>query len=183
MLLFQTRFSKVNAEGKYPLKKFMKKNFSLILFLVILFQYSCRKKPDAVPVVPASEFINLTLNGVNYSWASTDSLYGARVNSGNGQFYTKILGATHWNITPLKLIDLNFGNGTVAIGAYPSNVSISINTIIASYVTSGNTATANVTEYGTVGNYIGGTAAGQIMQLSSGTFFTFSCSYRVKRII
>ena len=161
----------------------LKKIFSLILFLVILFLYSCRKKPDAIPVVPAGEFINLTLNGVNHSWTSKDSLYGARVNSGNGQFYTRILGATRWNITPLKLIDLNFGNGTVAIGNYPINVSISINTVIASYVTQGNTVTTNVTEYGTVGNYISGTASGQIRETSSGTYFSFSCSYRVKRIM
>ena len=60
----------------------LKKSISLIMFLGILFLYSCRKKPDAVPVVPvvpANEFIDLTLNGVNYSWKNTDSLYGARV--------------------------------------------------------------------------------------------------------
>ena len=155
------------------------------MFLVILFLYSCRKKPDAVPIIPsvsASQFINLTLNGINYSWTSTDSLYGLRANSGNGQFYTIILGATHWNVNPLKLINLNFGDGTVSIGDYPINVSISINTIPASYTTTGNTATTNVTEYGTAGNYIAGTASGQIKQLSSGTYFSFSCSYRVKRI-
>jgi hypothetical protein len=129
-----------------------------------------------------NQFISLTLNGVDYSWTSTDSLYGARVNSGNGQFYTKILGATHWNITPLKIIDFNFGNGTVAIGNYSINVSISINTIIASYVTSGNTATTNVTEYGIVGGYISGTASGQINELNSTTNIPFTMAYRVKRI-
>ena len=161
----------------------MKKKFPLIMFLVILFLYSCRKKPVAVPVVPASEFINLSLNGVNYSWTSKDSLYGARVNAGNGQFYTKILGATHWNVTPMKLIDLNFGNGAVATGNYPGQVSISINTVVASYATTGNTVTTNVTEYGATGNYITGTVSGQIIQLSSGTNFPFTCDFRVKRIM
>ncbi len=161
----------------------MKKKFLLMTFLLVLFLYSCRKKPDVVPVTPATEFINLSFNGVNYSWTAKDSLYGARVNSGNGQFYTKILGATHWNITPLKLIDLGFGNGTVAAGSYPCNVSISLNTVTASYSTSGNPATTNVTEYGTTGNYIAGTVSGQIVQLSSGANFPFTCSYRVKRIM
>ena len=162
----------------------MKKKFSLIMFLVILFLYACHKKPVAAPVpVPANEFVNLTLNGVDYSWKSTDSLYGMRVNAGNGQFYTKILGATRWNISPLKLIDLSFGDGNVAIGTYPINVSVFINNVPASYVTSSNTATTNVTEYGTTGNYIAGTASGQIVQISSGASVSFSCSYRVKRIM
>ena len=78
------------------------------------------------------------------------------------------------------MIDLNFGNDTVAIGNYPVSVSISINTVIASYATAGNTATTNVTEYGTAGKYIAGTVSGQIIQLSSGTNFSFTGSYRVK---
>ena len=65
----------------------MKRNYPLIMFLVILFLYSCRKKPDAPPIVPADEFLTFTLNGVNYSWSAKDSLYGARVSSGNGHEY------------------------------------------------------------------------------------------------
>jgi len=158
----------------------MKKSYIIIMLLCILGLHSCHKNHDTVS---DSEYINLTLKGINYSWTNIDSLYGARVNSGSGQFYTKILGATHWNTTPIKVIDLDFGNGSVASGDYPADIAISINTITYSYSASGNTASTIVTEYGTLGNYITGTASGQIRELSSGTYFTFSCSYRVKRIL
>ncbi len=113
-----------------------------------------------------SEYINLTLNGLNYSWALPDSLSAQRVDSG-GVFNTIVLGTSADTAT--KSIFFVIGNDNASTGNYTFNNG-SVNISSAQYSLS--STTTNVTEYGTVGGYITGTASGS----------NFTCSYRVRRV-
>ncbi|MBI2730285.1 MAG: PKD domain-containing protein [Sphingobacteriales bacterium] len=139
---------------------------------------------------PANDtYINLTLNGINYSWSLSDSIYAKRVADTSGSFYTYIQGGGDPWVNRLKSISLNIktGNNTV-----PGNYSVTIlstlkDTTYTSSFTNHYSLTTNVTEYGTVNGYITGTASGDMtFYAGSGTsnpfIIPFSCSYRVQRI-
>lgn len=113
-----------------------------------------------------SEYINLTLNGLNYSWALPDSVSAQRVDSG-GVFNTIVLGSS--GDTSTKSIFFVIVNDKASPGNYTfNNGSVNISSV--QYSLSYTTTT--VTEYGIVGGYITGTASGS----------NFTCSYRVRRI-
>ena len=142
-----------------------------------------------IPTVSDSSYINLTLHGVSYSWlpASDSVVYGERLTDTSGSFYTHILGQANGN--GANSISLNIGTGVnTAPGNYSVNILSTLNdTLYTSSFTSQTSLTTSVTEYGAVNGYITGTVSGNIaLSNGSGTnnpaIFSFSCSYRVKRI-
>ena len=121
-----------------------------------------------------NQFINLTLNGVNYSWYYSSSS-GSRVDS-----TTSIIGG--------RTDSLPYVVGTIFSGnTSPGNYIFRLYTIInnnVAYNTWYNNPNTVVTEYGAVGGYISGTASGWVKNFPVATSdsFPFSYSYRVKRI-
>jgi hypothetical protein len=126
------------------------------------------------------EFINLTLNGVNYSWGPpTDSLDAIEIDSPT-HFILLIRGGVNTSATSFSL-EINHDSVSYGIynfyhfGAAVNNISYSsdfgVNTNIPT----------TLTEYGAVNSYISGTSAGQFTDALSLATVTFSCSFRVKR--
>jgi len=134
-------------------------------------------------------YINLTVNGISYSWPGPgDSVNATRVADTTGTFYTHIqIGSP---FTPgIKSIVLNIytGNNT-SPGSYPASVLTTLNdTTYTSSFTGQSTVTTNLTEYGMVNGYITGTVSGNLALWngsgsSNPVIVPFSCSYRARRM-
>ena len=128
------------------------------------------------PVASDSEYINLNINGTNYSWASPDHL-GALL-AGAGQ--TTVEGSS------VNFINLYFNNynGTYPGGEFEISISATINNITYSTPTgSNNRSTTTITsDYANVGDYVTGTASGQVTGSDPNTPLPFSLNFKVKRI-
>jgi len=125
-------------------------------------------------------YINLTLNGINYSWAPPDPIreiyIGDTDSSGGGSKYTYIDGNKNGNSAYINIMN---GNATLP-GNYNGEVGFYIND--KAYSHNGFILTT-VTEYGLVGGYIIGSASGQVFEKSDTTItFPFSLQYKVTRI-
>jgi PKD repeat protein len=125
-------------------------------------------------------YINLTLNGINYSWAPPDPIreiyIGVTDSSGGGSKYTYIDGNKNGNSAYINIMNGNVtlpGNYNGEVGFYINDKAYSHNGFIPT----------TVTEYGVVGGYIIGAVSGQVFEKSDTTItFPFSLQYRVTRI-
>lgn len=123
-------------------------------------------------------YINLTLNGTNYSWAPS-VISGKYVidsaSSGGLRKYTLLEGQD------AKYIGFSFENGNTIL---PGNYNVYIGFIINGKSYSHNDLiTTTVTEYGAVGGYIIGSASGQVFEKSdTATKIPFSMQYKVTRM-
>jgi PKD repeat protein len=127
-------------------------------------------------------YINLTLNGTNYSWAPPDPIseqYIGNTNtdsSGGTSKYTYIEGQKNGNSA---FINIENGNATLP-GNYNGSVGFYINGKAYSH---NDFITTTVTEYGAVGGYIIGSASGKVFEKSdTATKIPFSLLYKVTRI-
>ena len=113
----------------------------------------------AVTVTPFNciddnQFITLSLNGADYSWAPPDNLNGGiHTDTSGGGNNTTLIQANSVNSIYFYILNDN---------ASPGNYNISLNATINSQSYPNNNATTTVTEYGTVGDYISGTAWGSL---------------------
>ncbi len=142
-----------------------------------------------ITAVSDSQYIKVTLSGVDYLWAPADSITGARIDTSGSNFMVITGGMQESGFfSPQKSISLWFLSNDTAPGNYPVNtLSITLDyTVYASY--GGNTTdtlNTNVTEYGLVGGYVSGTTSGQLIQQGTSANIPnipFTISYRVKRI-
>ncbi|MBI1780320.1 MAG: hypothetical protein HYR66_02980, partial [Sphingobacteriales bacterium] len=123
----------------------------------------------------STQYINLTLNGVNYSW------YYASTSGSHGDTTTSIIGG--------RTDSLPYVQGVIwSANTSPGNYTFSLYTII-NNTTSYNTyvqdnLNTEVTQYGGVGQYINGSASGWVKNFPVATTdsFPFSINYRVRRI-
>ena len=125
-------------------------------------------------------YINLALNGINYSWAPPDPIleqYIVYTNSSGGTSkYTYIEGQKNGNNA---FINIENGNATLP-GNYNGSVGFAINGKAYSH---NGFITTTVTGYGAVGGYIIGSASGQVFEKSdTATMIPFSLQYKVTRI-
>lgn len=121
-------------------------------------------------------YINLTLNGTNYSWAPPDLISASYIYPGGILAQTKIDAFKNGNATGIFIKN---GNATT-----PGNYNGSFQFVIdgKSYAHNG-FITTPVTEYGAVGGYITGSASGQVFAVSdTATKFPFSVQYKVTRV-
>jgi PKD repeat protein len=135
-------------------------------------------------------YINLTLNGIDYSWTSSNYLLrGQRSYDTGSNSYTLISSDTLPVGFPKFRLSLtihhdNASAGNIPPGNYPCSVYTVINdTAYSTYLT--NLAT-NVTQYESAGGYITGSSTGWIKYNQNGLpttdSFPFTCTYRVVRI-
>jgi hypothetical protein len=134
-------------------------------------------------IVDTSQYIRLTLNGVNYSWSPSDSdgidvqylepydppLHDATIlRGGNSSYYFKgKIG----------------NNSSHSIGNYPFVLLAVINGKNYGTVYPNNNPQANVVENGPVGGYVKGSASGWIKSNpADSSAFPFTCTYKVIRI-
>ena len=132
----------------------------------------------AVTVTPFNciadnQFITLTLNGVDYSWAPPDNLSGGIHTDTSGGYNSTLIQANSVNSIYFYILNDN---------ASPGTYNTSLNVVIHSISYPNNNETTTVTEYGAVGEYISGTASGQLKEIDSTTNIPFTMAYRVKRI-
>jgi len=120
-----------------------------------------------------SSHIYFDMNGTTYSWVYPDSCSGQHVDTTGGAGNETLIQAQNQNGLYMYIINDNASTGTY-------NATLSANINGRSYP--GNAITTTITEYGSVGGYISGTATGQIKELDSTTNIPFSVSYRVKRL-
>jgi len=113
-------------------------------------------------------YINLTLDGITYSWAYPDITAYHSVDSAGTYIYGPGSGNSWISFYTL--------NENASPGNYNINLSATLNGI--SYQS--DSATTTITEYGAPGGNIVGTASGQLRQNSTGSS-PFSMSYRIKR--
>jgi len=133
-------------------------------------------------IVDTSQYIRLTLNGINYSWSPSDSdgldaqylepydaFHDATIIRGGWAtkyFKGKIVNNSSHSVGTYRFILLGVINGTNYGTEYPNN-----------------NPQANVTENGPVGGYIKGSASGWIKSNpADSTAFPFTCTYKVLRI-
>ena len=116
-------------------------------------------------------YINLTLNGTNFSWAPPDLL--SAHHSDSVSVNHTLIQATGSG----KSIYFYILNDNTSPGNYNITLSATLNGV--SYPN--NAATTTVTEYGIPGGYIIGTASGQMRAQDSTSYRPFSMSYKVKR--
>lgn len=141
-----------------------------------------------IPAVSDSQYIKVTLSGVDYLWTPADSITGARVDTSG--FYMEIDGGMQESgfFNPQKSISLWFLSDDTAPGNYLVNT-LNITLNYTNYASYGGSTTdtlyTNVTQYEGVGGYISGTTSGQLIQQGGPTNIPnipFTMSYRVKRI-
>ena len=121
--------------------------------------------------VADSIYINLTLNGTNYSWLRPyDSIDVYHVDTSNHTLIQATAGVS-------ESIYFYILNDNASAGSYNITLSAVLNGV--SYPN--NSATTTITEYGAPGGFIIGTASGQMKAEGSTTFIPFTMSYRVKR--
>ncbi|WP_276501440.1 PKD domain-containing protein [Terrimonas pollutisoli] len=124
-------------------------------------------------------YINLTLNGTNYSWAPPDRISGSYIvyySGGTLLKQTNIEGYKNGNAAGIYIKN---GNAT-SPGNYNGSVGFEIN---GKFYAHNGFITTPVTEYGAVGGYITGSASGQVFANSdTATKFPFSLQYKVTRI-
>jgi PKD repeat protein len=123
-------------------------------------------------------YINLTLNGTNYSWAPnviSGKYVIDSVSSGGLRKYTLIEGQN------ANYIGFSFENGNTTL---PGSYNVYIGFIINGKSYSHNDLiTTTCTAYGTVGGYIIGSASGKVFEKSdTATKIPFSLQYKVTRI-
>ena len=135
-------------------------------------------------------YINLTLNGVDYSWTPSNYvLSGKRSYDTGSNSYTLISTDTLPIIFPsfsfaLTIHHDNASPGNIPAGNYPFSLYTVINgEAYNTYLISSNPET-NVTQYESAGGYITGSATGWIKKFPIATTdsFPFTCTYRVVRI-
>jgi hypothetical protein len=119
-----------------------------------------------------SQYIRLTFNGTTSSWAYPDSISAIRWDtSGAPSGNTQIQGQ---NANWINFYILNDN-------ALPGNYNITLSCILNGKSYPNNNAMTSVTEYGTIGGYVSGTASGQMRELNSTTDIPFTMTYKVKR--
>lgn len=123
-------------------------------------------------IVDTSQYIRLTLNGINYSWSPSDS-DGVHADYMDFDAITGVTGGSA-NYYYFKGQIVN--NNSTSTGNYPFILKLIINGIFYSTNYPDNRNKANVTEYGPVGGYIKGSASGWIDSSS------FNCTYKLIRI-
>ena len=107
-------------------------------------------------------YITLTLNGVDYSWAYPDSLNAyERDDSVSGYHNTELYGDVNTTI-PRNSISFTIVHHNFSPGNYDFGIFADINNSTYTGFYPGNTLRTTVTEYGDVGEYISGTASGQV---------------------
>lgn len=128
-------------------------------------------------IVDTSQYIRLTINGINYSWSPSDS-------GGIDVQYHEPYDAFH-DATILRGGEMNnyfkgkiVNNPSHSVGIYPFILLATINGI---YYSTVNNPQATVTENGPVGGYVTGSASGLIKSADSSAV-AFTCSYKVIRI-
>lgn len=128
-------------------------------------------------IVDTSQYIRLTINGINYSWSPSDS-------GGIDVQYHEPYDAFH-DATILRGGEMNnyfkgkiVNNSSHSVGNYPFILLATINGI---YYSTVNNPQATVTENGPVGGYVTGSASGLIKSADSSAV-AFTCSYKVIRI-
>ncbi len=128
-------------------------------------------------IVDTSQYIRLSVNGINYSWTPADS-------GGIDVQYHEPYDAFH-DATILRGGEMNnyfkgkiINNSSHSVGNYPFILLAVLNGKNYSTV---NNPQATVTEYGPVGGYVKGSASGWIKSADSSAV-AFTCSYKVIRI-
>jgi len=133
-------------------------------------------------IVDTSQYIRLTLNGINYSWSPSDSDgIDAQYWEPYDAFHdATILRGGNW---PLYFKGKIVNNSSHSVGSYPFILLAVINGTNYGTVYPTNNPLANVTENGPVGGYIKGSASGWIKSNpADSSAFPFTCSYKVIRI-
>jgi len=134
-------------------------------------------------IVDTSQYIRLTLNGVNYSWLSSD-------NGGIDVQYNEPYDPPLHDATILRGGEMSnyfkgkiVNNSSHSVGTYPFILLATINGKNYGTVYSNNNPQANVVENGPVGGYVKGSASGWIKSNpADSTALPFTCSYKVIRI-
>lgn len=129
-------------------------------------------------IVDTSQYIRLTLNGINYSWSPSDS-------GGIDVQYLEPYDPPLHDATILRGGEMNnyfkgkiVNNSSHSTGNFPFILLATINGIFYSTV---DNPRAIVTENGPVGGYVKGSASGWIKSADSSAV-AFTCSYKVIRI-
>jgi len=118
-----------------------------------------------------SSYINLTMNGATYIWASPDiGAYHADTSAGNTTYIYASSASSPFNHINFEVLNDN---------ASPGNYNITLSANINGKSYPNNNATTTVTEYGLPGGNIIGTSSGQL--LDSTTNIPFTLAYKVKR--
>ena len=136
-------------------------------------------------------YINLTLNGVSYSWTPPNYEFnGYRSDSGSPTQYTYIRTDTAGGLTTPRFrihISINHDNalpGNIPPGNYPFVLTTQLDGVV--YDTYNNNSVTNVTQYESAGGYITGSATGWVKKYIYPTHSTdslpFTCTYRVLRL-
>jgi PKD repeat protein len=134
-------------------------------------------------------YINLTLNGISYSWTSHQyELSGGRTDTGSVSFTSIKADSTGGSFPTMYILCTirhdNAPAGNVPTGNYPFGLYTVLNsTSYNTYEPNGSSET-NVTQYESVGGYITGSATGWIKNFPPPITdsFPFTCTYKVKRI-
>lgn len=114
-------------------------------------------------------YINLTMNGTNYSWALPDLLSAHHVDSVN---HTLIQAEGSSQRIYFFILNDN---------TLPGNYNITLSATLNGVSYPDNSAATTITEYGIPGGYIIGTASGQMKAQDSTNSNPFSMTYKVKR--
>lgn len=128
-------------------------------------------------IVDTSQYIRLTLNGINYSWSPSDSGgIDVQYHEPYDTFHdaTILRGGEMNNYFKGKIVN----NSSHSVGNYPFILLAVLNGKNYSTV---NNPQATVTENGPVGGYVKGSASGLIKSTDSSAV-AFTCSYKVIRI-
>jgi len=133
-------------------------------------------------IVDTSQYIRLTLNGINYSWSPSDSDgIDAQYWEPYDAFHdATILRGGNW---PLYFKGKIVNNSSHSVGSYRFILLAVINGTNYGTEYINNNPLANVTENGPVGGYIKGSASGLIKSNpADSSAFPFTCTYKVLRI-
>lgn len=133
-------------------------------------------------IVDTSQYIKLTLNGINYSWSPSDSDgIDAQYLEPYDAFHDATIVRGGWSSKYFKGKIVN--NSSHSVGNYPFILLATINGTNYGTTYTNNNPQTNVTENGPVGGYIKGSASGWIKSNpADSTAFPFTCTYKVLRI-
>ncbi len=180
----------LNSAGEYELSTILCNTGSAVVSLIaediaqgeqsIPLTYTLVPGNNAVPNIQAcgvstSEFINYTIDGVNYSYTPpSDSVFM----TGNGQNTNFILGG--FSSTNNNTVNMSITNTGIALNSLQPVISFQSLQVPLVPLTS---VSATITEYGAVGQFIAGNFTGTFVtqQQTPPVNYTVTCSFRVRR--
>jgi hypothetical protein len=133
-------------------------------------------------IVDTSQYIRLTLNGINYSWSPSDSDgVDAQYLEPYDAFHDATILRGGWSSYYFKGKIVN--NSSHSVGSYRFILLATINGKNYGTDYPNNSPQANVIENGAIGGYIKGSASGLIKSNpADSSAFPFTCTYKVLRI-